>query len=209
MSIMTENEINPPRPRNRSATETRILDAARVIIARDGFTALGVNAVAAEAGCDKKLITRYFGGIEGVVETLGGDLGFWVGPVPPKAQPNTSYADRMAELLTAYQATLTENDLLQRVLAAELDSPSAALLAVEQKRTIAMGQWMAEARGPLTPPEGIDAPAINAVLLAALHYLTLRTRTTGSFAGVDLTSEAGRTRIYAALQTLLKQGLAP
>jgi hypothetical protein len=115
----------------------------------------------------------------------------------------------MAELLTAYQATLTENDLLQRVLAAELDSPSAALLAVEQKRTIAMGQWMAEARGPLTPPEGIDAPAINAVLLAALHYLTLRTRTTGSFAGVDLTSEAGRTRIYAALQTLLKQGLAP
>ncbi|MFY8106804.1 MAG: TetR/AcrR family transcriptional regulator [Elstera sp.] len=206
---MTENETNPPRPRNRSATETRILEAARVIIARDGFTALGVNAVAAEAGCDKKLITRYFGGIEGVVETLGGDLGFWVGPVPPVADPDASYADRMVELFIAYQTMLTQNDLLQRVLAAELDRPSAALLVIEQKRARAMGQWMAEARGTLMPPEGVDAAAINAVILAALHYLTLRARTTGRFAGVDLSSEAGRARIQTTLQALLKKGLTP
>ncbi|KJV10106.1 hypothetical protein VZ95_07185 [Elstera litoralis] len=209
MTIMTENEATPPRPRNRSATETRILEAARVIIARDGFTALGVNAVAAEAGCDKKLITRYFGGIEGIVETLGGDLGFWVGPIPPKAQPDASYADRMAELLAASQAMLVNDDLLQRVLAAELASPSAALLAVEQKRSVAIGRWLAEALGPLTAPPGIDGPAINAVVLGAMHYLTLRARTTGCFAGVDLTSEAGRARIDAALQTLLKKGLTP
>lgn len=205
---MTSNDTNP-RPRNRSATETRILDAARMIIARDGFTALGVNAVAAEAGCDKKLITRYFGGIEGVVEALGGELGFWVGPVPPKTDPGASYADRMAELLNAYSAMLAQNDLLQRVLAAELEKPSAALVALDQKRTQAMGQWIAEARGTVQAPEGVDAPAINAILIAAVHYLTLRARTTGGFAGLDLSSEAARGRVQTALQTLLKKGLTP
>lgn len=205
---MTETDATP-KPRNRAATEARILDAARCIIAQEGFAALGVNAIAAEAGCDKKLIARYFGGLEGIIEALGGELGFWVGPPPTPIPPGASYGERMAELLAAYHAMLRGDDLLQRVLIAELASPSAALLALDRKRGHAMGSWMAEARGTLCPPDGIDAPAINAVILAALHYLTLRSRTTGGFAGIDLTSDAGRKRIEAALQTLLKKGLTP
>jgi len=196
------------RPRNRAETEAAILDAARRVIARDGFTGLGVNALAAEAGYDKKLITRYFGGIDGVVEALGGETGFWVGTPPPPASPDAGYADRMAALLRDYAETLESAPLLRRVLVAELTSPSTALTRMEQARSQAMGRWMAAARGDLTPPEGVDAPAVNAVILAALHYLSLRRDTLPSFAGVDLSSESGRARINRALERLLRRGLA-
>ena len=40
------------RKRDRGATEERVLDAAAELLARDGAAALGVNALAKEAGCD-------------------------------------------------------------------------------------------------------------------------------------------------------------
>ncbi len=45
-----------PIPRNRDATNLRILDAAFVVLSDDGFARFGVNCVARAAGCDKKLI---------------------------------------------------------------------------------------------------------------------------------------------------------
>lgn len=192
----------PPRTRDRSATESRILDAARRIIARDGFGALGANALAAEAGCDKKLVARYFDGVEGVVTALGGDLGFWVGPAP--APDDGDYGQRMAALLTSYAEALRGDALLQRVLAWELVEPSPALAMVERRRSAAMGRWMQQARGGLEPPPGVDAPAINAILLAALHYLTLRSRVLPTFAGLDTSGEPGRARLDAAFASLLR-----
>jgi AcrR family transcriptional regulator len=52
-----------PRPRDRAATEERILTAVGEVLARDGFAAIGVNAIARQAGVDKVLIYRYFGGL--------------------------------------------------------------------------------------------------------------------------------------------------
>jgi AcrR family transcriptional regulator len=199
--------------RDRAATEARILEAARRIIATDGFGALGVNALASEAGCDKKLIARYFDGIDGVVEALGGDLGFWVGtPATEAARSAASgegYGERMHLLLKAYASALRSNAVLQRVLAWELVAPSPALTSLERARSIAVGRWMQDARGELVPPAGVDAPAINAVLLAALHYLTLREQTLPTFAGLDIASPAGRARIDAAFEALFSGVFTP
>ena len=52
-----------PRERDRSETTARILAAVGEVLARDGFGALGVNAVAKHAGVDKVLIYRFFGGM--------------------------------------------------------------------------------------------------------------------------------------------------
>jgi AcrR family transcriptional regulator len=60
-----------PRPRDRAATEQRIVDAAIGILSDDGFVALGINPLADRAGVDKQLIYRYFGGLDGVVAALG------------------------------------------------------------------------------------------------------------------------------------------
>ena len=56
---------NPVSGRDSQAMRRRILDAIGAIAARDGLAAVGVNALAREAGCDKVLIYRYFGDLEG------------------------------------------------------------------------------------------------------------------------------------------------
>lgn len=72
---MTVAATDPPprrtRPRDRAATEERILAAVGQVLARDGFAAGGVNAVAREAGVDKVLICRYFGGLPGLLRAWG------------------------------------------------------------------------------------------------------------------------------------------
>jgi AcrR family transcriptional regulator len=202
-AIVTARARGAARTRDRAATEARILDAARRIIARGGFGALGVNALATETGCDKKLIGRYFDGIEGVVRELGGDVGFWVGDVAGGS--GDTYGERMQSLLEAYARALRGNVLLQRALAWELVAPSPALAALEHSRSISVGRWMQSARGAVAVPDDIDAPAINAILLAALHYLTLRESTLPTFAGMDIASPSGRARIDTAFAALIRR----
>ncbi|MFG3285598.1 TetR/AcrR family transcriptional regulator [Streptomyces sp. NPDC048111] len=52
--------------RNATATRQRILDQARRQFARHGYTAITVKGVADAAGVSPNLITRYFGGKEGL-----------------------------------------------------------------------------------------------------------------------------------------------
>ncbi|HEX7435576.1 MAG TPA: helix-turn-helix domain-containing protein, partial [Caldimonas sp.] len=68
-----------PRERNRSETTARILGAVGEVLARDGFGALGVNAVAKHAGVDKVLIYRYFGGMPELLRAWGESGRFWPG----------------------------------------------------------------------------------------------------------------------------------
>ena len=48
-------------------TEKRLLEAVSHIVENDGFTKIGVNRIANQAGCDKVLIYRYFGGLDGLL----------------------------------------------------------------------------------------------------------------------------------------------
>ncbi|WP_176946936.1 TetR/AcrR family transcriptional regulator [Lentzea fradiae] len=79
-------EKRPSRPRNASATREALLKAARPLFARNGYEATTVNQVAQAAGFSPNLVTRYFGGKEGLFlaamearlnleSTLPGDVG--------------------------------------------------------------------------------------------------------------------------------------
>jgi AcrR family transcriptional regulator len=55
-----------PRPRNAQATRQMILDQARRLFAQNGYAATTVKAVSVAAAVSPNLITRYFGGKEGL-----------------------------------------------------------------------------------------------------------------------------------------------
>ena len=64
-------------PRDRYATRAAILASAAELVAAQGVEAVGVNALAQAAGCDKVLIYRYFGGLDGVWAALGEERMVW------------------------------------------------------------------------------------------------------------------------------------
>jgi AcrR family transcriptional regulator len=55
------NPAAQPRRRDAGATRNRLLEAARELFLRHGFSAVGLREVAANAGVDVTLVRRYFG----------------------------------------------------------------------------------------------------------------------------------------------------
>jgi AcrR family transcriptional regulator len=209
---MRNNETNPPvfRSRDREATKERIVEAAVEILTTQGFVQMGVNALAARAGVDKQLIYRYFDGVDGVVAAVGAQLDLWLGARlatdPPKAK---SYAELIGRLLDTYIDALRASLLMQRLIAWELVAPSPILAALEASRSRALMDWMERARGVLRPPPGIDASAVNALLLAGVHHLALREASVARFAGLACGTEADWDRIRRAARALVDLAYAP
>lgn len=190
------------RSHDAVGTMKLITDATVRLLAEKGFPGIGVNAVAAAAGVDKQLIYYHFGGLEGVIRHLGSQLEFWLG-TPLQPQPGEPYGEAVHRLVMEYAGALRRNPLVLRLLAWELVEPTDVLKELEITRSEAMAGWVQGLRAAAKPaPEGVDAPAVNALLLAGLHYLALREQSLGSFAGMDISTPEGAARIEAAVRLI-------
>lgn len=193
------------RPHDAQATKQLIVDATTQLLAEKGFPSIGINTVAAAAGVDKQLIYYHFGGLEGVIRHLGGQLALWLG-APLKFEAGETYGDAVHRLLMEYADALRRNHLVLRLLAWELVEPTDVLTELEVTRSKAMAGWIQGLRGVVQPaPAGVDAPAVNAVLLAGLHYLALREQSLGRFAGIDISTPEGAARIAGALRLMTER----
>jgi AcrR family transcriptional regulator len=192
------------RPRDRESAERAILQAAKDVLADEGFQGFGVNAIARAAGYDKQLVYRYFGGVDGLIDAIGADLAHWWGrqlDAPPT--PAKTYGELMLALALGLLDALRGDRLVQKIAAWEICDASPQVARLNAARSKAMVTWMAAQRGQLKPPEGVDAPAINAVLIAAVQHLVLASATAGHFAGAPLKTEAHWNRIRAAVTALI------
>lgn len=117
-------------PRNRQQTEARIIEAARSLIHREGFSGWGINPLAREAGCDKVLLYRYFDSLEGILSALLKKSRFWPDPETlPESSPEAFFEEtarflrqrpELGALLTLPQAAGPFSPI-QRAHAADLE----------------------------------------------------------------------------------------
>lgn len=195
--------MSDQRSRDRSQTEAAIIDAAKTLIAREGFASLGVNALAREAGCDKQLIYRYFSGLDGVIDAVGEDLADWVKtrlrPLLALGKP-ANYAELMERLALGLLQAFRDDPLMQRLKAWEFAAPTAQLTRIAAARGASLQQWMNEARGSLTPPPNIDAAAVNALLIASIEAIAVTAAASPRVYGMTLSSEQDWERVRAALK---------
>lgn len=194
------------KQRDRARTHDAILSAAKDVLAADGFQGFGINSVARKAGCDKQLIYRYFGGLEGLVEAIGTDLATWISDTAtaPAVKPAT-YSQWVETLLAGYMSALRQNALVQKISAWEIADASPLVRQLSKARSTALGRWIAGQRGELQPPFGIDAAATNAILIAAAQHLILASSTLGGFSGLALATEADWERMETALATIIRR----
>ncbi len=196
----------PTKPRDRDETERRILEAAMVVLAESGHQEFGVNAIARRAACDKQLIYRYFGGLEGLADAIGARLAEQLTErLTPfsEAAPPVTYGALMRLLILALLNLLRADPVMQKIIAWEVSasSPLAARMVAERSKLLSL--WMHSMRGDLEPPEGIDAPAINAVLIASTQHLVLSGSANGVFAGMPLKNDADWNRVRAVLTSIV------
>ena len=198
----------PQKPvRNRAATERAILDAAKRLLAEQGFQGFGINAVARGAGCDKQLIYRYYGGLDGLVEAIGTDLGGWVKDRIPEDTGGMfllTYGDLMERLLTLFLEALRDDPLMRRIVAWEVSENTEQVRRLSEARAKALSAWIERMRGSLVPPKGVDAVATNAMLFAAVQHVVLAAAVSGQCAGLPLKNVKDWEKATSALKRIVR-----
>ena len=198
--------------RDRGATEERILAAVGQVLARDGFGALGINAIAREAGVDKVLIYRYFGGLPELLRQWGASGRFWptvdelLGEdrqavlALPLAERYALFFDRFIDAMRARPLTL-------EILAAEIVERNELTAILETERE----QWGAQAEALFGGDEMARAPQLRGItllLVAGVMYLLVRARKIRIFGTIDLHTDAGWAALKAAVAGMAQQAFA-
>jgi AcrR family transcriptional regulator len=171
------SDPRPELPRDRFATRAAILDSAAAIIASHGLQAVGVNSLAHAAKCDKVLIYRYFGGLDGVLAALGAERLLWprIEIAASDVDGDAGLADAIYALLLEEWATLSGSPLMREAAAAELASdPNSLGASTSMQRAELHARLISKLREEHRIPPYVDLPALVELLSAALTLLALR-----------------------------------
>ena len=198
----------PAAERNREQTCQRILGAVGVVLARDGFAGIGVNAIAKQASVDKVLIYRYFGGLPELLTTWGRSGSFWpdfnelLGDDPGRFLALPA-AERYERFLAHFIDGLRARPLTLEILAAELQQRNELTVILEEQREI-WGERAATLLGGEEFAQRKELRGLTIVLVAGVQYLLLRSRTIRIFGGVDLHSDAGWDELKASMHSMAR-----
>jgi AcrR family transcriptional regulator len=196
---------NPVQARDAQATRGRILEAVGRLLVREGFGSLGVNAVAREAGVDKVLIYRYFGGMDQLLEAWGNASDFWptveevLGP-----EPEAELASLVAGLLKRHLRALRARPHTLEVLAWETVTRHPLTAILDRIRETRSEQLM-EALPAKLRESRLDVSAFSALLGAGMQHLLLRSRTVEVFNGIPIGRPEGWDRLEQALDDICER----
>lgn len=203
--------------RNRETTKQSLVEAVGTIVARDGFGAIGINTIAREAGVDKVLIYRYFGGLRELLIAYSEQAEIWwqvddiIGDHLPGPEEET-LAGWLALVFRRHVEFLRHHPVTLGILSAELAKPNelaTAMEAIREERSLELmrrilGRLETEAKEMLR-----YVGPVMALLGAASNYLAARGQDVRTFNGIDIQSELGWSQIYETVELMLEGLLAP
>jgi AcrR family transcriptional regulator len=204
--------------RDRFATRAAIIESAAEIIAAKGIGALRVNALADAASCDKVLIYRYFGGLDGVLRALGAERMLWpaVQLEDGDGDGNASLADALCAMLLEEWAALAGGALMLGASSAELIGPNPLGIATARQRAEHHASQISTLRERHRVPPYVDLAALLEILSAALTIFALRAAQAkpgadgaASPPAFDPNTPAGWRRVEKTLNALAKALLEP
>ncbi|MEO7016896.1 MAG: TetR family transcriptional regulator [Leifsonia sp.] len=163
-----------PAPRNAARTRARILSEARREFTRAGYSATTVRVVAEAAGVSPNLITRYFGGKEGLF-VAATEVDLRLDPVLDG--PRESFGLRLAESAVTRWTTMAGEDPLLTLhrAAGERPEAAAALAMFLDEQSLAPVRRQLQHYGFSDIEADLRARAIDAFILGVTtRYRALR-----------------------------------
>ena len=194
-------------PRDRETTRGRLIQAVGALLSKNGFTAVGVNAVAREAGVDKVLIYRYFGGLPELIAAFGREGDFWPsieelagGDIETFAQ--MSLDEKMSRLAKNFIQAIRRRPLTQEIMAWEMVERNELTMELETIRETMILRFIEMFFPEMN--QRLDIQAVTAIIGAAISYLATRSRHIRYYSGVDLQSREGWKRLEAAIEIIIR-----
>lgn len=188
--------------RDREATEKRLLDAIRDIIAEQGLEKIGINAVSAQSGVSKILIYRYFGSLDGLIAAYIRKNDFWITSSTPEITSLEELIPFTKQLFRQYIDHLRSNPVLRKLCRWELSCSNEMITALRNQREQS-GKRMIEMASKITGHTNDEMAALSTLITATGTYLAMLADTYGNYNGINLNTDAGWEVIHREVERLI------
>lgn len=193
--------------KNKNQTKRRILRTVERLLVDEGFSALGINHIANEAGVAKVLIYRYFGDLEGLLDSFVKSEDFWptreeIIDLPREAFFALDLRSRIKRIMFNFITALGKRPQTMAILAWEMSGNPALTRVMED----ALGQFSRQITETLAEDELPAHPQLKtmlAVLSAGLIHLGLAYQHHQRFASQRLETPDDWKQVMKALSTIL------
>lgn len=173
-------------------TERQLLDAVSTIIEQEGYSELGINKIAKTAQCNKVLIYRYFGGLEGLIIAWAKENDFFTSAYTGIAEKlqNTDISDIKElgrEVFFTLIDFLRKNNMMRQIFIWELSGNGkfTEIRRIREEHGAKLQQTFNEKYN--IPIKNIETHA--AIIVAAINFLVLQTSHYPYFNGIDFSEE--------------------
>ena len=204
---MAHYEIPKPS-KNKAETKRRLIQAVGELVKTEGFSGLKISTVAKKAEVDRKLIYRYFGGLNYLIESYVVENDYWMlfSDNMKKMILETKFANS-EQLITAvlqnqFKFFLTEKDM-QRLILWELSTDSPLMQSIHNVRED-MAQKFLELTDQHFKDSEVNFRAIAALLVGGIYYTVLHTMFNGgNFTDIDISTEDGQSEMLKAIEKIV------
>jgi len=190
--------------KNRDDTMQKLLAAVGAILTEKGYTGLGINKIALEAGVTKELIYRYYGGLNNLLKTYISSRDYWQPLL--KDLNHDSPADTLkmfTELLQNQFRFFFEEKEMQKFILWQISEYNTLMRSISEERE-SEGAKLLALTNEHFKGSGINIRAVMALLLGGIYYVILHAENNKStVAGIDANLEKDREELITTIGQIL------
>jgi AcrR family transcriptional regulator len=193
---------------DKEKTKQKLIKAVGAILVKEGFQNIKINRIEAVAGVSKKLIYRYFGGLEGLIRNYLEQRDFW--NLQIKQMEDTSY-DTDTPLEKEEIIAILEDDFrffekspeMQKIILWGISEKNKTLKAIANNRE-RFGEAVFKKADLTFKDSDIDFRAISGTLVSAIYYMILHGKMLGTtICEIDITKKEGKERYLNAFRKII------
>jgi len=202
---------NPSAPRkyDKEKTRKKLIQAVGTILVKEGFQHIKVNRVEAVAGVSKKLIYRYFGGLQGLIGAYLEERDYWniqiqqAASVPPDLRTPLKQ-DEIISILEEDFRFFDKSAEMQKIILWGISEKNKSLKEIARNREL-FGTSVFKKSDLVFKNSNIDFRAVTGIMVAAIYYMILHGKTLGTtICEIDITKKAGKERYLQAMRKILE-----
>lgn len=187
--------------KDKESTKQKLLKAVGVVIKKDGFEKVGVNAVANEAKVSKILIYRYFGSIDDLIIEYLSQNDFWIS-FSIDLPKDDNLKEFLKSIFHKQISQLRENKLMGRLHRWELTTNNTVIEKLRLRRE-SKGITLITIVSQIARCPHEEVATLATLLSASISYLTLLSEHCPMYNGIDLQSESGWNQISKGVDWLI------
>ena len=196
--------------RNKERTKQKLIAAVGQIIEKTGPSGLGINNIAKEAGCDKKLIYLYFENLDNLfkeyIKTLDIRREIINEYLPEAERIKLTDKDAVIHGFLETLQNLVSNESIQKLIVWELsDEKPEYLQKWTEDRNIRTAHFVQAFQWDT---EFLDPEAMVAMIIGAYSYMCMHSRSTGlPYCNIDITKPQDKARVDKTVIQLMQRML--